>query len=98
MTEYFDRAIRTERHFRTTVEYIEHNPVKAGLCESPEDWPWSHLGARKASSLPAGKMPALPGVEFEVFEPALVSGEVRAGTVTRARATCLCCHTVLPPR
>ena len=101
MTEYFDRALRTDRHFRAVVEYIEHNPVKAGLCETPEDWPWSSLGAflgAQASSLPtpAGRMPALPGVEFEVFEPASEK-EVRSGTVTRARATCLCCNTVLPP-
>lgn len=29
--EYFDRAIRDERHFDYTVAYIHHNPVKAGL-------------------------------------------------------------------
>ncbi len=116
MQEYFDRAIRDERHFRTAVAYIEHNPVQAGLCEAPEDWPWSSLGARlsgppetnlgaRASSPPkaegsqgsdAGRMPALPGVAFEVFEPK-VDSEVRSGTVTRAKATCLCCGAVLPP-
>ena len=37
-----------------------------------------------------------PGVEFEVFEPQ-VEKEVYGGTVTRARATCLCCGAVLPP-
>ena len=37
-----------------------------------------------------------PRVEFEVFEPK-ADREVRGGTVTRARATCLCCGTVLPP-
>ena len=37
-----------------------------------------------------------PSVEFEVFEPA-ADGEVRGGTVARARATCLCCGAVLPP-
>ena len=37
-----------------------------------------------------------PRVVFEVFEPASDS-EVRAGTVTRAKATCLCCGAVLPP-
>ena len=99
MPEYFDRAIRNERHFRLAVAYIENNPVKAGLCETPEDWPWSSQGASpgaRASSLPAGRMPALPGVEFEVFEPK-ADNEVPGGTVTRARATCLCCHAVLPP-
>jgi adenine-specific DNA methylase len=37
-----------------------------------------------------------PQVEFEVFEPKSDSG-VPNGTVTRAKATCLCCNTVLPP-
>ncbi len=37
-----------------------------------------------------------PHVEFEVFEPKSEK-EVSGGTVTRAKATCLCCGTVLPP-
>ncbi len=39
---------------------------------------------------------AIPRVTFEVFEPKTDS-EVRGGTVTRAKATCLCCGAVLPP-
>jgi adenine-specific DNA methylase len=35
-------------------------------------------------------------VEFEVFEPKS-ENEVPGGTVTRAKAICLCCGTVLPP-
>ena len=37
-----------------------------------------------------------PGVAFDVFEPT-ADKEVPNGTVTRARATCLCCGSVLPP-
>ena len=37
-----------------------------------------------------------PRVEFEVFEPK-TDDEVHAGTVTRAKATCVCCGAVLPP-
>ena len=37
-----------------------------------------------------------PHVEFEVFEPKAAE-EVQAGTVTRAKATCVCCGAVLPP-
>lgn len=36
--EYFDRFIRNERHLRMAIEYIENNPVKAGLARSPEEW------------------------------------------------------------
>ena len=38
----------------------------------------------------------LPRVEFEVFEPE-GDGDVGTGTVTRAKAACLCCGIVLPP-
>ena len=37
-----------------------------------------------------------PRVEFGIFETQ-AEREVDNGTVTRARATCLCCQTVLPP-
>jgi putative DNA methylase len=37
-----------------------------------------------------------PRVEFEIFEPK-TDKEVPTGTVTRAKATCLCCGVVLPP-
>ena len=38
--EPFDRYIRDEKHFTNAVAYIENNPVKAGLCQTPEDWRW----------------------------------------------------------
>lgn len=41
MPDYFDRYIRDSEHFVKAVSYIENNPVKAGLCVSPEDWPYS---------------------------------------------------------
>ena len=37
-----------------------------------------------------------PRVDFEVFRPE-ADREVESGTVSRARATCLCCRAVLPP-
>ena len=39
---------------------------------------------------------APPKVAFEIFAPQADS-EVAGGTVARARATCLCCQSVLPP-
>jgi REP element-mobilizing transposase RayT len=38
--EYFDRYIRDQVHFASTIKYIEENPVKARLCRTPEAWPW----------------------------------------------------------
>ncbi len=37
-----------------------------------------------------------PHVDFEIFEPQ-TEKEVRTGMVTRAKATCVCCSTVLAP-
>jgi REP element-mobilizing transposase RayT len=50
--EAFDRYIRNERHYANTARYIENNPVKAGLCQKPEDWRWS--SAYFKSGIPAG--------------------------------------------
>jgi putative DNA methylase len=41
MKESFDRRIRNAKHFTTAIAYIENNPVKARLCQKPEDWPYS---------------------------------------------------------
>ncbi|WP_395646632.1 REP-associated tyrosine transposase [Terricaulis sp.] len=39
--DYFDRYIRDQRQFDFAKHYIEMNPVAAGLCDSPEAWPFS---------------------------------------------------------
>jgi REP element-mobilizing transposase RayT len=36
--EYFDRMIRDSYHADRVGQYIRYNPVKAGLCDRPEDW------------------------------------------------------------
>ena len=38
---YYDRNIRSASDFTEKLRYIHRNPVKRGLCERPEDWPWS---------------------------------------------------------
>ena len=59
------------------------------LCRKPtRKWALRHRVER-----PDG---AAPCVEFEVYKPE-TDREVHAGTVTRAKATCLCCGSVLPP-
>jgi len=47
MEEYFDRYIRNREHFENTVRYIENNPVKAGLCDKPGDWPFGSAWFRQ---------------------------------------------------
>lgn len=39
--ESFDHWLRNEQQFERSRNYIEKNPVKAGLVASPEEWRWS---------------------------------------------------------
>ncbi len=47
--EYWDRYIRDEMHFHTSVEYVRQNPVKAGLANSPEEWPYLFVSEKSES-------------------------------------------------
>ena len=38
---YYDFNIRNDRQFVEKLRYMHRNPVERGLCEKPEDWPWS---------------------------------------------------------
>jgi len=48
-------VIDSERYFLACMRYVELNPVRAGLCALPEDFPWSscasHLGRRSDALL-----------------------------------------------
>jgi len=39
--EYFDRFMRNADHLENAVNYIHANPIKAGLVDNAEDWPFS---------------------------------------------------------
>lgn len=39
--ESYDHWVRDEEELARIIHYIENNPVAAGLCGRPEDWPWS---------------------------------------------------------
>ena len=34
-------VVHDERHLEATLAYVLENPVRAGLCVRPEDWPWT---------------------------------------------------------
>lgn len=38
---YYDLNVFTRPKFIEKLRYIHRNPVKRGLVENPEDWPWS---------------------------------------------------------
>jgi len=75
MPDYFDRFIRNERHFAATVEYIRQNPVKAGLVDAPEKWPWSgwvHGRPVRSEGGENGRDAREPRVDFLKAHPTLV--------------------------
>ena len=43
--ERFHSFVMDQRHLLAAVRYVELNPVRAGLCDHPQDWPWSSAGA-----------------------------------------------------
>jgi putative transposase len=39
--QFFDHIIRNQQDFEESLEYIQMNPVRRGLVERPEDWPYT---------------------------------------------------------
>jgi putative transposase len=48
---FHDTRIRSAKQFQFVCGYIEENPVRAGLVETPSDWPWSSANVRYKSTL-----------------------------------------------
>jgi putative transposase len=48
--ESFDHWIRHPRQFDRVRAYIECNPVRAGLAERPEEWPYSSASRPQAEA------------------------------------------------
>jgi putative transposase len=53
--ESYDRVVRDKDELQRIIDYIEYNPVKAGLCERPEHWEFSSAW-RGADVPPPGAM------------------------------------------
>ena len=46
----FGSCVLDEPHLLAAVRYVEQNPVRGGLVERPEDWPWSSAAAHLAGT------------------------------------------------
>jgi REP element-mobilizing transposase RayT len=57
--ESFDHWIRSGEELQYLIEYVEHNPLKAGLVEAGEQWRWPSAGGetddKNRSSVPLPK-------------------------------------------
>jgi putative transposase len=51
---YGSRRLEEEAELMYVFRYVARNPVEAGLCADPADWPWSSYGATvgKAEPIP----------------------------------------------
>jgi putative transposase len=60
--ESFDHWIRDQQDFERIVQYVECNPVAAGLVASAEQWPWSSANKPVAAGFErqATRSPAPP--------------------------------------
>jgi len=45
--------IQDDEHLLTVLRYVERNPVRAGLVQRCEDWPWSSAAASRAPDRPS---------------------------------------------
>jgi len=52
--ESYDHVVRDDDELLRIIEYIEHNPVKAGLVSRAADWPWSSAADRQRQLIVPG--------------------------------------------
>ena len=68
---FFDRALRSVKEYHEKVAYLHLNPVRAGLVQRAEDWPWSsvhdYTGRVKAAAS-ANRMLAIDRVRLPADE------------------------------
>jgi REP element-mobilizing transposase RayT len=66
--ESYDHWVRDEEELARVINYVETNPVAAGLCGRPEDWPWS--SARMRADWPVGEpLRSTSGSQPDVVTP-----------------------------
>jgi REP element-mobilizing transposase RayT len=61
-SESYDHLIRDDEELARCCAYTTRNPVTAGLCGTPESWPWSSAFERSkgANRSPSGGTPLEP--------------------------------------
>jgi len=49
----YDRNLLYDSTVRKVIDYINLNPVRRGLVEQPQDWPWSSFNAYEEIAPPS---------------------------------------------
>ena len=58
--ESYDHCVEDQDELERIIDYVELNPVKAGLAKSREQWPFSSAYDRQRWNLPVGRALARP--------------------------------------
>jgi putative transposase len=59
----YDRNLTTLKAVKQAVEYVHRNPVRRGLCHSPNEWKWSSWRHyHEPNELPDPDMPTVHGI------------------------------------
>ena len=92
---YGAKLITDDNYALTVVRYIAANPVQAGLCAAPEEWPWSSYAATAGLASP----PTIPHIARRrlVRRPRGVpSVSSRPGSTTHRSSTDRRCGELVP--
>src|SRR5919197_1885348 len=46
---YWSEPIEDDAQLAATIAYVLENPVRAGLCDGPDDWAWSGISSRRGA-------------------------------------------------
>lgn len=63
-------------HYDTCRRYVLQNPVRAGLCETPETWPWSSASTTRGIVRPT--LSSCPWQELNALDSPLDGGTVES--------------------
>jgi putative transposase len=74
---FWDDVILSDAQLVAVTRYIALNPVKAGLCARPQDWPWSNYGQLYAVATGMAAVPPTPVREL-VAQGARLAAQVAA--------------------
>ena len=89
---YHALEIHTENHLASACCYVDLNPVRAGLCVHPREWPWSGYRAVIGEAAPPAFLDVAVARSFDFGYEAFVehglrewkAGQSPAGTVPGA--------------
>ncbi len=67
--ESFDHLLRSSESLCRFVDYVEQNPVEAGLCADPEQWPFSSCRSCSGAGVPPASSNHAAGTAAPPFHP-----------------------------